>query len=123
MHGGERCWHDGNGFDGSDISAGHEVIVGGATVTPEVDVEEKVEEAFDKGWSVIVWDDPVNLMSYVVFVFKKVLGMNESEATKHMLEVHEKGKSAVAKDNKEKAEFLVHRLHGFGLHATMEQAK
>lgn len=92
-------------------------------VVPEVEVEEKLEEAFGKGWSVIVWNDPVNLMSYVVFVFKKVLGMNEADATKHMLEVHEKGKSAVAKDNKEKAEFLVHRFHGFGLHATMEKAE
>ncbi|MEM1059524.1 MAG: ATP-dependent Clp protease adapter ClpS [Verrucomicrobiota bacterium] len=109
-------WHGSSSGGGVATGASPEV-------TPDVDVEEKVEEAFDKGWQVVVWDDPVNLMSYVVFVFKKVLGMNESEATKHMLEVHEKGKSAVAKDNKERAEFLVHRFHGFGLNATMEQAE
>ena len=89
-------------------------------VAPQVDVKEKVEEAFDRGWGVIVWNDPVNLMDYVVFVFKTVLKMNQQTATKHMLEVHNDGKSLVARETKEKAEFLVHRLQGFGLNATME---
>jgi len=109
-------WHGAGSGNGVATGASPEI-------SPDVDVEEKVEEAFDKGWQVIVWDDPVNLMSYVTFVFKKVFGMNDTVATQHMLEVHEKGKSAVAKDNKERAEFYVHRLHGFGLNATMEKAE
>jgi len=53
--------------------------------------EEKVQEAFEKNWNVIVWNDPVNLMSYVVFVFMKVLAFTKEKATRHMLEVHEQG--------------------------------
>jgi ATP-dependent Clp protease adaptor protein ClpS len=90
------------------------------SVAPRVDVEEKVKEAFDKGWGVIVWNDPVNLMNYVVFVFKKVLKMNDTDATRHMLEVHHKGKSMVARETRERAEYYVHRLQAFGLQATME---
>jgi ATP-dependent Clp protease adaptor protein ClpS len=88
----------------------------------EPDVKEGVKEAFDKGWLVVVWNDPVNLMSYVVFVFKRVLGMSKEDATRHMLEVHHKGKSAVARETKEKSEMLVHRLQAYGLNATMEPA-
>ena len=90
--------------------------------SPEIDVEEKLKEAFSRGWSVIVWNDPVNLMDYVVYVFKAVLKMNEKEASKHMWEVHQKGKSVVARETREKSELIVHRLRGFGLNATLEQA-
>jgi len=89
---------------------------------PDIDVEEKLKEAFERGWSVIVWNDPVNLMDYVVFVFKTVLKMNEKEASRHMWEVHQKGKSVVARETREKSELIVHRLRGFGLNATLEQA-
>jgi len=81
---------------------------------------EKVEEAFAKGWHVIVWNDPVNLMSYVVFIFMKVLGFNKEKATKHMLDVHQNGKSCVARETKEKAEFYHHQLQSFGLTVTLE---
>ncbi len=84
-------------------------------------MEGKLKEAFSRGWSVIVWNDPVNLMDYVVFVFKTVLKMDDNKARTHMLEVHQQGKSIVAQETKEKAELLVHRLRGFGLNATMEQ--
>jgi len=90
--------------------------------SPDIDVEEKLKEAFARGWSVIVWNDPINLMDYVVYVFKAVLKMNEQDASRHMLEVHQKGKSAVAQETREKSEMLVHRLRGFGLNATMEPA-
>ena len=73
-------------------------------------------------WSVIVWDDPVNLMSYVVYVFQKLFGFNLQKATKHMLEVHEQGKSMVATADRERAEFYVTRLHAYGLQATMERS-
>jgi ATP-dependent Clp protease adaptor protein ClpS len=94
----------------------------GTETSPEIDVEEKLKEAFSRGWSVIVWNDPVNLMDYVVYVFKMVLKMDEKEASRHMWEVHQKGKSLVALETREKSESIVHRLRGFGLNATMEQA-
>jgi ATP-dependent Clp protease adaptor protein ClpS len=91
-------------------------------VLPDVDVQTKLKDAFEKVWAVIVWNDPVNLMSYVVHVFQTVLKMDRQQATKHMLEVHEKGKSLVAMETRERAEFLVHRLQHYGLQATMEPA-
>lgn len=96
------------------------VLTAGAEALPGVEVETKVEEAFASGWGVIVWNDPINLMSYVVHVFQVVLKMNRQQAHKHMLEVHEKGKSLVAMETREHAEHLVHRLQRYGLTATME---
>ena len=75
----------------------------------------------DKPWVTIVWNDPVNLMSYVVYVFQKLFGYSREKATKLMLEVHHLGKSAVAHGSKEKAELDVARLHAHGLWATMER--
>jgi ATP-dependent Clp protease adaptor protein ClpS len=94
----------------------------GTETSPDIDVEEKLKEAFSRGWSVIVWNDPVNLMDYVVYVFKTVLKMNEKAASRHMWEVHQKGKSVVARETREKSEHIIHRLRGFGLNATLEQA-
>lgn len=73
-------------------------------------------------WDVIVWDDPVNLMSYVVYVFRKVFGYSEAVARKLMLEVHNKGRALVASEPREKAEMYVHRLHAHGLQATMQRS-
>lgn len=81
----------------------------------------KVKEAFDKGWRVIVWNDPVNLMTYVVYVFQRVLGFSFSKARKHMLEVHCQGKSCVAQETREKAEHYVQQLLRYGLKTTMEK--
>ena len=75
----------------------------------------------DKPWVVIVWNDPVNLMSYVVFVFQKLFGYSREKATKLMLEVHHDGKAAVSSGSREKAEADVARLHGHGLWATMQK--
>jgi ATP-dependent Clp protease adaptor protein ClpS len=94
----------------------------GTETSPDIDVEEKLKEAFARGWSVTVWNDPVNLMEYVVYVFKSVLKMNEQDATRHMWEVHQQGKSVVVRETREKSELIVHRLRGFGLNATLEQA-
>src|SRR5213083_1746910 len=84
---------------------------------------EKVKEAFEKSWNVIVWNDPVNLMTYVVFVFMKVLAFPKEKATKHMLEVHHQGKSCVATETREKAELYYQQLQGFGLSVTIEQGE
>ena len=92
--------------------------------TAPLEVEEPLtDEALgtDRPWIVIVWNDPVNLMSYVVLVFQKVFGYSREKATKLMLEVHHDGKSVVASGTREKAEADVSRLHGHGLWATMEK--
>jgi ATP-dependent Clp protease adaptor protein ClpS len=72
---------------------------------------------------VICWNDPVNLMNYVTHVFMKVFGWNKQKAEKHMMEVHDKGKSVLIREGAEKAEFYVHQLHNYKLHATMEPAE
>jgi ATP-dependent Clp protease adaptor protein ClpS len=74
----------------------------------------------DKPWVVIVWNDPVNLMSYVVFVFQKLFGYSRAKATRLMMQVHHEGKAAVSSGSREKAEADVARLHAHGLWATME---
>ena len=72
-------------------------------------------------WITLVWNDPVNLMSYVTFVFQKLFGYGKEEATRLMLEVHNDGKSVVSSGTREKAEHDVARLHAHGLWATMRQ--
>lgn len=99
---------------------GTQFTVGGTEAVPHIEVESKVQDAFEKHWGVIVWDNPVTLMNYVVHVFQTVLKMSHQQARKHMLEVHEKGKSLVAVETREKAEFLVQRIQRYGLSATME---
>ena len=80
-----------------------------------------VHEALAPLWDVIVWNDPVNLMTYVVFVFQRVFGYNRALATKLMLEVHHQGKSLVATEPLEKAEHHLGQLHSFGLQATLRK--
>jgi len=80
--------------------------------------DEAVKE--DRPWVVIVWNDPINLMSYVVFVFQKLFGYSKEKATKLMLDVHHKGKAVVSNGPREKAELDVFRLHEHGLWATMQ---
>ena len=74
----------------------------------------------DRPWKVIVWNDPINLMSYVTFVFQKLFGYSKAKATQLMLDVHYKGRAVVSHGPKEKAEMDVFRLHEHGLWATME---
>ena len=75
----------------------------------------------DRPWIVIVWNDPINLMSYVSFVFQKLFGYSRAKADRLMLDVHEKGRAVVSDGPREKAELDVFRLHEHGLWATMEQ--
>ena len=83
--------------------------------TGDTDVEPDVP------WVVIVWNDPINLMSYVVYVFQKLFGYSRERATKLMLDVHHKGRATVSHGSKEKCEFDVARLHAHGLWATMQR--
>lgn len=75
----------------------------------------------DRPWIVIVWNDPINLMSYVTLVLRKLFGYSEAKATRMMLQVHNDGKAVVSSGEKEKAEFDVARLHAHGLWATLRQ--
>jgi len=100
-----------------------------STMPPEVmPVEVKEPETGevvvpDRPWVVIVWNDPVNLMSYVTFVLQKLFGYSKDKATKLMLDVHNKGKAVVSNGPRDKAELDVFRLHEHGLWATMEHDK
>ena len=83
----------------------------------------EIEEApaDDRPRVTVVWDDPVNLMSYVTYVFQKLFGYSEPHATKLMLQVHEEGKAVVSAGSRESMEVDVSKLHAAGLWATMQQ--
>jgi ATP-dependent Clp protease adaptor protein ClpS len=91
-------------------------------VPTEVDLPSgETRHAPDRPWVVIVWNDPINLMSYVVLVLQKLFGYNRAKATELMLDVHNKGRAVVSNGTREKAELDVFRLHEHGLWATMQQ--
>lgn len=94
-------------------------FIGGESVSPEVDVEDATE--LSGVWSVVVLNDPVNLMSYVTMVFKRVIGMSQSEAETHMMEVHELGRSVVWTGEREKAEAYLYQLQEWHLTAILEK--
>jgi len=81
---------------------------------------DEVEEP-ERPWVTIVWNDPVNLMSYVTYVFQKLFGYDRERATKLMLDVHHKGRAAVTTGSREQMEHDVARLHAAGLWATLQQ--
>lgn len=93
-----------------------------STGAPAAEPELDEEVQLDSAWNVIVHNDPVNLMSYVVKVFMKVLGFSQELAEKHMLEVHHKGRSIVWTGEREKAELYVQQLHTYLLLATLEKS-
>lgn len=76
----------------------------------------------DKPWLCIVWDDPVNLMSYVTYVFQMLFGMGRQQAHDLMLKVHNDGKAVVTSGDRDKVESDVKKLHKAGLWATMQRA-
>ena len=84
----------------------HEVAPADATASP---------------WVTIVWDDPINLMTYVTYVFQKLFGYDEPHATKLMLQVHNEGRAVVSAGSRESMEVDVSKLHAAGLWATMQQ--
>jgi ATP-dependent Clp protease adaptor protein ClpS len=98
----------------------------GMSQTIEAPVREREElrdeeRRQDPPWIVIVWNDPINLMSYVTLVFRKLFGYSEAKATELMLKVHHEGKAVVSSGTREKAEYDVARLHAHGLWATLRQ--
>jgi ATP-dependent Clp protease adaptor protein ClpS len=90
------------------------------TVPVEVpDVDEA--SGFDRAWVTVVWNDPINQMSYVTWVFQKLFGYPKDKAAKLMLDVHHKGRAIVSSGARERMEYDATRLHGYGLWATVDQ--
>lgn len=87
----------------------------------EVDFDQNVDTTADSPWVVIVWNDPINLMSYVTLVLRKLFGYSLEKATQLMLDVHHKGRAVVSSGPRERAELDVYRLHEHGLWATMQK--
>ncbi|BDZ40856.1 ATP-dependent Clp protease adapter protein ClpS [Paraoerskovia sediminicola] len=96
-------------------------------VSEDVRTDVREDEAAQTGatadaWQTVVWNDPVNLMSYVTYVFRSYFGYDEAHARRLMLQVHEEGRSVVSRGSREKVEVDVQAMHGFGLWATMQRA-
>ncbi len=94
------------------------------TIAPDTieDVQDETRSDLDRAWLVIVWNDPINLMSYVTFVLQKLFGYSRDKATKLMLQVHHQGRAVVSSGSREKAELDCFRLHGHGLWATLSKS-
>lgn len=84
--------------------------------------EEQSKGQKEPGFLVICWNDPINIMAYVTHVFQVVFGWDRKRAEKHMLEVHEQGRSVLTRESFEKAEHYVHQLQKYSLQATLEKA-
>jgi len=91
------------------------------TAEPTIEKETRSEDELDVPWQVVVHNDPVNLMSYVTMVFQRVFGYPREKAERHMLEVHQKGRSILWSGMRERAELYVQQLHGYLLLATLEK--
>jgi ATP-dependent Clp protease adaptor protein ClpS len=88
-------------------------------VTPVHTPSDGSQDLRDPGWAVVVWNDPITLMSYVVLVFRRLFGYDTPTATRLMLQVHHEGRAVVATQPREQAEVSVSQLHAFGLQATL----
>ena len=95
------------------------------TIAPQREATEQVDAQTvsdpDRPWITIVWNDPINLMTYVTHVFMTVFGYPKSKAEKLMMDVHKLGKAVVSSGTRERMELDVNTLHGYGLWATMQQ--
>jgi ATP-dependent Clp protease adaptor protein ClpS len=92
------------------------------TLTPvETDSDLDISQLIDKPWITIVWDDPVNLMSYVTYVFIKLFGFSKEKAHELMMQVHTNGRAVVSSGTREEMERDVQRLHDHGLWATLSR--
>lgn len=90
---------------------------------PDVEQQEQTEVVVetDRPWVTVVWNDPVNLMSYVSYVFQTYFGYDEAKASQLMLQVHHEGRAAVSTGARETMEVDVQAMHSYGLWATMQQ--
>ena len=105
--------------------------MGGVSAPSPVEVEPEQEQSLDSDemtvlstpWVTIVWNDPVNLMSYVTYVFQKYFGYSKKKAEKLMMEVHQDGKSVVSTGSREEMERDVQAMHEYGLWATLSRSE
>ena len=105
--------------------------MGGVTTASPVEVDPGVEEDLtpdeitltDTPWVTVVWNDPVNLMSYVTYVFQKYFGYSKKKSEKLMLKVHQDGKSVVSSGSREEMERDVQAMHEYGLWATLSKSE
>ena len=88
----------------------------------DADLEAAARTAAARSWQTVVWDDPINLMSYVTHVFMEYFHMGRAEAERQMLRVHQEGRAIVSSGGREQMERDVVAMHEYGLHATLEQA-
>ena len=107
---------------GFETTSNPRLLAEGASPVETLDPGTSSKTSISRPWNVIVWNDPITLMSYVVLILQKLFGYNRERATQLMLEVHQKGRSVVASVDREKAEYYVSRLHGHGLQASLEEA-
>ena len=103
---------------GMPETEGGQVTPVGSTAIAERPLEDNL---LDIPWVTIVWDDPVNLMHYVTYVFQKLFGYSKAKATDLMMKVHSEGKAVVSSGSRDKMEADVRRLHAAGLWATMQR--
>lgn len=94
-----------------------------ALATPSVEEETDLARRVDpvRPWQTVVWDDPVNLMTYVSYVFESYFGYTPQRAQRLMMQVHQEGRAVVASGPRERMEVDVQAMHGFGLWATMQR--
>ena len=91
------------------------------TVSEETAAEISAIFSSDRPWVVLVWDDPINLMTYVTYVFQTYFGYDKPKAEKLMLDVHEKGRAVVSTGSREEMERDVAAMHSYGLWATLQK--
>ncbi len=96
---------------------------GAEVLEPDVLEDVRLDEqlVLGKPWTLIVWDDPVNLMTYVTYVFTSYFGFPRPKAERLMMQVHTEGRAAVASGTREEIERHVEAMHGYGLQATMQR--
>jgi ATP-dependent Clp protease adaptor protein ClpS len=98
------------------------LVPGGAMVQTDEETRLERSTSLDSPWVTIVWNDPVNLMSYVAYVFRSYFGFDEAEADRRMLLVHNEGRAVVATGPREEMERHVEAMHDYGLWATLQKA-
>ena len=104
-------------FDGTMVSMTTQVA---PVAEPIIDTEEAASP--DMPWVTVVWNDPVNLMSYVTWVFQKLFGYSQEKAERLMLDVHHKGRAVVSSGMRERMEHDAARLQAYGLWATVDRS-
>lgn len=93
----------------------------GIATDVDLEVDDAALASADGDWVTVVWDDPVNLMTYVTYVFRSYFGFDEAKAERLMMQVHTKGRAVVSAGGREQQELHVSAMHGYGLLATLER--